>query len=325
MGAATSDAHSEAVDRLVSVLQEIAGESNIKKAAATTIIGKVYFKCKMRQPPKEVNYKSAVIDICSYYAKELLARLGPEWNGTDWRHWLQDAAAKPWKPVLAMKPEDFPAQTFRRAKAAPKPASSATPATQVPPTINLKSSKVTQLESEAESDEDAWVYTAPPARGRRSGKGARLTLASASKKRPHSELDDEGSLRGKKHLKLSHIDTDDEDSEDIQDASDEEVSHTVGSQLPLPEGTTRLVIRAERIPTTSPTGPEGTWTCEQEGCSYVVRAADEQDSQKLIQAHFRDHEAQAEKIDLAVRESRGHMPIKYAYFPPIILLVYMHQ
>jgi hypothetical protein len=60
----------------------------------------------------------------------------------------------------------------------------------------------------------------------------------------------------------------------------------------------------------------------------VVRGADAQDAQALIQAHFRAHEAQADKIDLAVRESRagGHTPIKYAYahFPPVLLLVCLH-
>jgi hypothetical protein len=57
----------------------------------------------------------------------------------------------------------------------------------------------------------------------------------------------------------------------------------------------------------------------------VVRSADEQSAQELVQEHFRDHTAQAEKINLAVEESRGQMPIKYAYFPPILLLVHMHQ
>ncbi|KAK4151804.1 hypothetical protein C8A00DRAFT_45036 [Chaetomidium leptoderma] len=323
------------VDRLLVFLQEIVAEKpTITKAAPSTIHAKVYFKCKIRQVSAR-HYSSGAKDILAYYAKELLPRLDLIWKGTPLYEWLEDAAKTPWKPTEPepLKPEDIPAQTLRRTKLGPKPGASTKPATQLPPTINLKAKmkRAVQNESDSDSEEDvAGPYVTPQMRSRRAGKGAGLRLISTSKKRPYSDLDDQanGSRRGRKSAKVSHqISDEDEHAVEPEDTSDDEVAAgpetAVGSRLPLPEGAVRVVVHAERIPTTSPKGPDGTWTCDQEGCAHVVRSADEQDAQELIQEHFRDHEAQAEKINLAVKESRGHMPIKYAYFPPILLLVHM--
>jgi hypothetical protein len=320
------DTHSDAVDRLVAVLQEVAAETKMKKAAPSAVHSRVYFRCKMRQAKNGNHYASGVSDIFTYYARELLARLGPEWKAFPWYEWLEGVSTQPWSPVENTNPEEFPAQTFRRAKVAPK--TPANQATQLPPTLNIKanSKKVAQYESEGESDDDIGLYAAPPPRSRRSGKGATLTLVStASKKRPLPDRDGhDGGRRGRKSAKIDHyLSGDDDQVEDVEESSDDDVPP--GSRLPLPEGAVRVVVHAEPIPTTSPSGPDGTWTCEQEGCTYVVRSADEQSAQELIQEHFRDHTAQAEKINLAVEESRGQMPIKYAYVPPILLLVHMHQ
>ncbi|KAG6084630.1 hypothetical protein E4U15_001543 [Claviceps sp. LM218 group G6] len=78
---------------------------------------------------------------------------------------------------------------------------------------------------------------------------------------------------------------------------------------------TRLVIRAERIPNMTPRGPDDTWTCDQEGCDYFVRGSSEQDSHDRIQQHFRVHEQQLSRMQLAMKEgARGHIPVKYVFF-----------
>jgi hypothetical protein len=85
----------------------------------------------------------------------------------------------------------------------------------------------------------------------------------------------------------------------------------------IPKETVRVVVRAEKVPTMLPSGPNGTWRCEEEGCGYIVRSAQEQEGKDLIAKHFQDHEKRVEKLNLALSEgTRGHMPIKYAYFPP---------
>ena len=284
----------------------------------------MFFKCKIRQ-------YGVAKDILAYYSKELLPRLGPEWKGSPWYHWLEDAAKRPWEPSSDQTELDkIPAQTMRRVKMGPRSGLSTRPATQLPPVINLKIKAQNAVQEESESEDEFADLREVSQRNRRSGKGATLRLATSAKKRPHSELDDQtsGSRRGRKSAKITHHISDDDEPEDADDTSDEDLGSgeetIVGSRLPLPEGAVRVVVHAEPLPTTSPSGPDGTWTCGEEGCTYVVRSADEQDAQELIQAHFRDHEAQAEKINLAVTESRGHMPIKYAYFPPILLIVYMY-
>ncbi|KAK4127347.1 hypothetical protein N657DRAFT_611854 [Parathielavia appendiculata] len=314
------------VDRLLSVLLEIGTETDIREALPKTIHSKLYFKCRINK------YQHAA-DMVAYYAKELLPRVPAEWKGTPWQQWLASSAKRPWNPAEPLDPGKIPAMTFRRTKAGSKTGVSTKPATQLPPTINLKprAKKAGQNGSDEESDDDAAGQYAAPQRGRWSGKGATLRLAASSKKRPLSEVDDpvNGSRRGRKSAKSIHRASDeDEQAEEPDDSSDDEVvdneDMAVGSRLPLPEGAVRVVVHAERIPTTSPSGPDGTWTCEEEGCMYVVRSANEEDAQQQIKEHFKVHEAQAEKINLAVKESRGHMPIKYAYFPPVLLLVYMH-
>ncbi|KAL2136390.1 hypothetical protein VTI74DRAFT_4034 [Chaetomium olivicolor] len=304
------------IDRLVAGLRLVAAESKIHKSAARAINGKLYFKCRMR------NY-SAVGDVVTYFAKALLPRVEAEWKGTPWYGWLREVAEREPEAVDAATVESYASQTHLRALGSRHGHShqSTKPADKVPPNISLKgmAAKVTQNESEAESDEDlAATYTAPPMRNRRSGKGATLRLISASsKKRPHSDLDDQasGSRRGRKSAKTSHPVSDEDEFDDAEETSGDEAiadeDMGVGSRLPLPEGAVRVVIHAERIPTTSPSGPDGTWTCHEEDCTYVVRCADEQGAQELIQQHFRDHEARAEKINLAVKESRGQMPINH--------------
>ncbi|KAL2016698.1 hypothetical protein VTK56DRAFT_3161 [Thermocarpiscus australiensis] len=311
--APVADVTSESpVDRLLGVLQEIAGEVDIKKTPQSKLHSILYFKCRIKQ-------YGAAREIVAYYAKGLLPRLGPEWKGTPWYEWLKETAKQPFKPPEHTTVEDIPSQTVRRAKMA-KAAPSTAAATQLPPPINLKagSKQAATSQSEDDSDEDVLIrHTPPRTGGRKSGKAASLRLASSSKKRPPSdpeELESEYG-RGRKSAKtVRQTSDDDENLDGARGASDDEVDDddedtAAGSRLPVPEGAVRVVVRAERIPSMTPTGPNGTWICDQEGCGYVVRSAEDEDSQELIAEHFRDHEAQAEKITLAVKESRGHMPI----------------
>ncbi|GAB1315041.1 hypothetical protein MFIFM68171_05251 [Madurella fahalii] len=306
MADADSDSDSP-VDRLLAVLREIAETTEIDKAQPPKIHSSVFFKCRIR-------HYGAAKEVISYYSKELLPRLGPEWKGTPFHDWLKATAKQPFEEPEHTTVEDIPAQTLRRAKIMSKAAPLNAAASQLPPAIALrtKTRNVAANESDGDSDEDVVARV----RGRRSGKGAVLRLASSSKKRPAPDPDgqESGSRRGRKSTKIHHhISDDDEDEE--EDTADDEVADdddtASGSRLPLPEGAVLVVVHAERIPTMSPKGPNGTWTCEQEGCSYVVRSADEEAAQELIHKHFRDHEAQAEKINLALKESRGHMPINH--------------
>ena len=304
-----SDAESP-VDRLLSVFRELAVELDISKASPSTVYSKLFFKCKMKE-------YGVAKDIVLYYSKELFARLGPEWKGTRFLKWLQEESNKPWVPMTGIREEDIPSQTYRRAtKAATKVLAIHQPLAPLPRPINLHTKPDFPSQQSDEDISDSGVAFLRPRRGRKSGKVATLRpLPSTSRKRPVSEL-----------------------LEDVSSSSDDDVGDEVaailnlpediaasGSRLPLPDGVVRVVVHAEPLMDTTPRGPNGTWTCEHEGCGYVVRAAEEHEGQDLIREHFRDHEAAAERAQLVVQESRSHgnIPIKYVYacFPPVLLLV----
>lgn len=319
------------IDHLVSAIDEIAQEMDIKSATVSKINNCVYFKCTIK------TYHAAK-EVVSFFAKDLLPRLGPEWNGTAWRNWLTQTAASPPTEFEHIAVEDIPAQAFRRNKSA-RTAPKSTSVSQLPPVIHLEPRTGSGARSGHDSADDSLPgnHIQSSIRNRSAGKRATLRLA-ASKKRPaYDDLDIEtGSSRGKKSSKRfhHHVGTEDEemddddaassDDSDSEDATLEEENQAdihanpVETQLPAPEGTSRIVVVAERLPTISPTGPSGTWVCDREDCEFIVRAADEPAGRELIRQHFEDHEAQAAKINLAMKESRGHMPIKY-----VVKIIYL--
>ncbi|KAK3359688.1 hypothetical protein B0T25DRAFT_588478 [Lasiosphaeria hispida] len=304
------------VDVLLDVVKKHAVGRDLNKITPSTINSQLYLNCRVKE-------YAGVSELSAYYSKEILARLGPEWTGTPWHVWLKVVSQKPFKPQIN-RVEDIPGQLVRRRRAN---ASVATPVSHLHPKAKMR--KSAQYGAESDSEEDV-LSSKGSMQGRRSGKGAGLRLVSASKKRPFvPEMDDEsagGSRRGRKKTKLTHLlSDDDEDMEDANETSksasldlddEEDTDDKDDLEISAPDGSVQVIVHAEKIPAMSPSGPNGTWTCDQEDCGYVVRAADEQAAQEKIQQHYRDHEARAERINLAMKESRGHLPIKYAYFPP---------
>lgn len=293
---------SSPIDLLLDVLEEVASTRDIigKGIKAKTVHTQIYLKCKVP------NYGSPP-EILAYFSRNLLSRLGHEWKGTEFYGWLVEVSSKPLKLENITATQILTA-VRRRDKAAPRALKGADA---VPRT---------------DSDDGSQP------RARKSGKGAGLR---PSQKRPAGEMDldvESGGRRGRvgkyvKYFQPINIGEEDED-EEMEEASNadsiiEEVGEdNDGSSIPLPKNAVPVVVYAEKIPGMSPAGPNGSWQCDQEGCGYVVRAADNQAGQERIMQHFLEHEHQKEKVDLALKESRGgHMPIKYAYFPPILLIV----
>lgn len=294
---------SSPIDLLLDVLEEVASTREIMKKGikAKTVHTQIYLKCRVP------NY-GAPPEILAYFSKDLLSRLGHEWKGTEFYGWLREVSSKPLR-LENITANQMPTSVRRRVKAAPRALKGA----------------------DAVPRRDSDDGSQPPDRARKSGKGAGLR---PSQKRPAGEMDldaESGGRRGRvgkyvKYFQPINIGEEDED-EEMEEASNadsiiEEVGEdNDGSSIPLPKNAVPVVVYAEKIPGMSPTGPNGTWQCDQEGCGYVVRAADNQAGQERIMQHFLEHEHQKEKVDLALKESRGHMPIKYAYFPPILLIV----
>ncbi|KAK3378515.1 hypothetical protein B0H63DRAFT_525738 [Podospora didyma] len=236
---------------------------------------------------------------------------------------VMQVSQEPYKPSELLRVEDMPDQLVRRrAKVTTQNTSSRATASR-PPGPSFK-------DEEEDDHPPSKKHLQPP--GRTSGKGASLRLTSGSKKRSAPKFDDEdevdGRGRGAKALKTGALVSDedmhdtsssdedsvndeDDDGDDDDDDDDVTGNRAAGIYMPLPKDAVQVVVHAERIPTMSPSGPNGTWTCGEDGCNFVVRAAEDQAAQEQIAAHFRSHEEQAEKVNLALKESRGHLPINY--------------
>ncbi|KAK4670356.1 uncharacterized protein QC763_210970 [Podospora pseudopauciseta] len=278
------------VDRLLGILDEVVQDSpDLHARAPSTIFNMVYFKAKIK------DYRGSR-EILSYYAKDLFPRLDPNiWAGTPFHTWLE-ATSRNWDgQLLHVREEEIPSQMYRRGRIGPR----APRAPQQPSAPTTSNRNVV------------------------SGKRSTLRPGPSSKKRPASDLyedeDEYDSRCGKRSFTQSfegdNLDHDDDD-EDSDDSVETEVNPELAtpddpaSLLPLPAGASRIVIQAERLPTLSPSGPNGSWVCPNEECGYVVRSADEPGAQEIIEEHFRAHEYNTQKIDLALTEGRrGHLPI----------------
>ena len=282
------DLPDDPVDRLVILLGEVAQRIDVKECKMSKVNSDLFYNCRIK-------VYTAARELCEHFAKELLERLPPLWDNTPYRAWLEDVVKNGRPPPTDLVVEDIPHYLNRRNRRQNVISrSGASGLGGASPSI------------EAESEVRAGKQ---PRVGRPSGKAA--TLRVAGSKRLASDMADDEDLppkRGRKALKRTVEAEDDEDSdaEVIIDVADDSGS--------IPKDAVRIVVQAERLPTMSPAGPNGTWTCDQEGCGYVVRSADEPAGQDLISKHFKDHEEQAQKINLAMEESRaGHLPIKYDF------------
>lgn len=310
-GAQSSPAEAEYQDPvkfLLEVLEEIleAHGGDPQTLRDGKLHTEMYMRCTIKQ-------YSAGREITQFYAKSLLEELPQKWNSSPFWGWLTSVVDQPFEPKLLTK-DQIPTQCRRRKK---KEKSSSKP---------REDQKDEIIPSRGAGKRWPPTTLTPRPAALRPG---------ASAKRPavyHSDDDDE---RARKAARTSQ-DSDEEDeededadSDDTSDAADASANGDAALATPTPAPpleTARLVVRAERIPSMSPSGPNGTWRCEEDSCNYIVRSAEEPEGKDLIEKHFQDHANRAEKLNLALSEgTRGHMPIKYAYFPPCFFVYVLIQ
>ncbi|ROW05975.1 hypothetical protein VPNG_08462 [Cytospora leucostoma] len=291
VGAITSATNQDAVQFLKDVLEEILAEAggDPSKATESRVHSQMNLKCSIKA------YRAAK-EITHFYATPLVASLPSKWYESPFFKWLKSARDQPWKPEILTK-DEVPGQCKRR----------------------IKMGKVMQRTRQSSISD-----ILPPRAGKSWPPPSALTPRTGglrpgpAAKRPavfdDEETDDE---RARKAAKTKHEleEAEEEEEEDDDDEEEEEGDHELAPDLSTE--TVRVVVRSEKIPTMSPSGPNGTWKCEEPGCGYIVRSAEEDEGKDLIAKHFLEHSTRTDKLDLALQEgTRGHMPIKYAYFPP---------
>ncbi|KAM5342530.1 hypothetical protein ACJ41O_013496 [Fusarium nematophilum] len=249
-------------------------------------------------------HKIPVEELLHYNAEALLQVLDKvKYGHHEFYAWLHEAAKRPFQPE-AIKLSDFPYRLIPRGSR-PRP-SKATEPTSMGQVEVPTSSLDDDISSTARSSPAGKSLRRP---GRPSGKKSGLRLATGSKKRPHSDVDSDSDDE-ESGPKRSHYFSDGDETmedEEAQTSSPELEAPRETSQEPI-----KVVIRADKIPSTVPHGPNETWVCEEEDCGYVVRGGDAEECQDRIKRHFKEHESQVERVNLAMTEStRGHLPINH--------------
>jgi hypothetical protein len=246
-----------------------------------------------------------VEELLHYFAPALLKALdASKWDGNDFYPWLVELSKTPFNPI-SMSINDFPYALVPREKTT-RPSASAMSATSTRRNTAAAAGPSARDEDEDNSMDEA---STPGAQGR--GKGVKtpgrpgkssLRLVTSSKKRLHSEIDPDSDAESP-NAKKSHYFSEGDDS--MEDAR---TSQMLGEDTLEP---VKIVIRADRIPSTAPKGPHDTWTCDHDDCHYIVRGHDAGKCQERIRQHFEEHEQQSERVQLAMDESQGHLPINH--------------
>lgn len=261
------------------------------------------------------SHRVPVEEILHYNAPALLKHLdASKWGENDFFPWLQEMSETTFNPIATSKSK-FPFKLVPRASRQTDSKATAT--------STIRTSAVGSRATDQSADDDSDDVIVTP---RRRGKGVKtpgrlgksnLRPVASSKKRLHSEIDDDSdsdSPIAKKSLYFSDGD------EVMDDTNDDGILKEEDSD----DQKVEIIIRADRIPSTIPKGPDNTWTCDQDDCHYIVRGNDAEECQERIEQHFEEHEERSERLRLAMSESQGHR-IKYAYFPPFLILVYFHD
>ncbi|KAF4998516.1 hypothetical protein FGRMN_3135 [Fusarium graminum] len=283
----------------------------------SAVINKLYFDYKFPnyRSTQTASHRIPIKEILHYNADALLQVLDKEKyssHGDGFYLWLQEISQEPFDPV-ALKPTEFPFHVIpRRRSNKPSRPAPIIPAEVAP--MNLDD----DFPSPSRSSPAGKSLRRP---GRPSGVKSSLRLSTASKKRAHSDVDSESEDEETEPKKSHYFSGDDDimENDGHQSSSEDEASHrTPGEPI-------KIFLRADNIPTTVPRGPDETWVCEEEDCGYVVRGGDVRDCRDRIRSHFNKHEQQMDRVNLAMTEgSRGHLPVKYVYFPPFLIIVELH-
>ncbi|KAK0758504.1 hypothetical protein N5P37_008902, partial [Trichoderma harzianum] len=287
-----------------------------KGLTATNSLNFIYFNYRIP------NYKDGSVgahripaeEVLHYNAAALLQVLD---KGRFQKHelwsFLEELSTKPFS-TRAIKASEFPFRLIPR-KAMPR--QSKKPA----PTAVDPESSSHEAGAASPNDPPRHIGKSLKRPGRRPIKTSGLRTGTASKKRTHAEIGDESEPDSEASgIKRSHYFSDKDEEEEEGDTSMQDLTElntprkagpSVQSQSDDVEPI-QIVIRTEKIPSTVPKGPDDTWTCEEDGCAYVVRGGDAQGCQTRIQKHFEEHQEQNKRLNLAVTESsRGHMPINH--------------
>ncbi|KPM41568.1 hypothetical protein AK830_g4946 [Neonectria ditissima] len=279
-------------------------------------LNKVYFTYKFPNYREggPGSHKIPVEEVFQYNAKELLRVIDKDkYSRYEVYAWLEGLTKKEFKPV-AIELSNFPYALIPRGTR-PRPIKNTEP---------VPSIQTDGVPTWSQNDDASSTHSRPSSQGSKRLRGrpkkSNLRPMTGSKKRLHSELDSDFEPEDAGSKKSHYFD----DGEDVMGVAEAGGPPGAENTLLPDQGPVKIIIRADKIPSAFPHGPHDTWVCDEEDCGYVVRGGDVEHCQERIRDHFQEHEEQIKRVNLAMSESRGQLPIKYAYFPPFLIIVELH-
>jgi hypothetical protein len=256
-------------------------------------------------------------EIIKLNAKSILSSLGSEWKVAPIHAQLKEAASKSSAKGEVRMQAMAVTEVKRRGKASMSRK-----------TVSGNDGASGRRESRPDSERDqspephASKSLLPPHGGRRSGKVAGLRLASApAMKRAALDRDaespDEDGSRPRKRRRPSPPEMgDDSDSASpppilsnsfrispSDSETGEEEDDESSSPLLHDEPIISLKMVTESLPTLSPSGPNGAWTCDRQDCPFTVHDAELEEGREKIRAHFTEHADRLQREALVRQEA----------------------
>lgn len=150
----------------------------------------------------------------------------------------------------------------------------------------------------------------------RSGKKAALrliksddVLQSSNLQSPDPEEDYE---RSRKRRKISPSALDDAESisnssnESLRSDDDEDVEDEA-----LEDVDVKFTLDSELLPSTTPQGSNGLWTCDRKGCNHTITKADEPNGKSQVYEHLKEHASEiAARENLVLKEAKGGLKVE---------------
>jgi len=157
--------------------------------------------------------------------------------------------------------------------------------------------------------------------GKGAGKAAGLRLKGTpiqrQLKRSPTPSDEESDVRSSKRQRTGSstkqeesIEEDvdmEEPDEEVEEVEDDEEEPPVAD---LPDINPQLQLKSVPLPSASPSGPNGLWTCHKDSCGVTIPNADEPEGRRKVQSHFLWHADEiAARENLVMQAQRPYLPV----------------
>ncbi|OAA37725.1 hypothetical protein BBO_07433 [Beauveria brongniartii RCEF 3172] len=299
---------------LESSFDSLASSKNgVKGVKVSAILNKLYFTYRFPtyKDSSVGSHKRPVEEVLHYNAAALLDVIDHEkYKDGEVYDWLVDLSKKEFVPI-ALKSEIMP---LRLAPREQRPFHGRKPETKLTPTQDFVRPP----------------SPATPIIGKRPGRpvGSKSSLRpiKSNKKRSRIFIDDDETDNETVAKKLN-FSSDQEGDETMADASilssqEEELDSALQAKDSSDSSSERemtddqdkpaqLTILAEKLPDPMPTGFQGAWACDQQDCDFIARGGGDDELDNRIAAHLQEHEQLVDRMQLAVSESRGLLPINH--------------